>query len=151
MWLIPMYQYWLISSHKCTTLVQDVKDGETVWRGRGLWDLSVLYDLWTNVSSHFSLKRQPSLGFGVFFFVISVNMCMLNCSVMSDSLWPHGAWLLCPWDSPGKNAGVACHFLLQGIFLTQGLNPSFLCLLYWQADSLLLRHLGIPSICSIFL
>ena len=25
--------------------------------------------------------------------------------------------------SPGKNIGVGCHFLLQGIFLTQGLNP----------------------------
>ena len=30
--------------------------------------------------------------------------------------------LLCPWDSPGKNTGVDCHFLLQEIFLTQGLN-----------------------------
>ena len=40
-------------------------------------------------------------------------------------LWPHGlqpARLLCPWDSPSKNTGVGCHFLLQGIFLTQGLN-----------------------------
>ena len=27
-----------------------------------------------------------------------------------------------PWDSPGKNPGVGCHFLLQGIFPTQGLN-----------------------------
>ena len=32
------------------------------------------------------------------------------------------ARLLCPWDSPGKNTGVGCHFLLQGIFLTQGSN-----------------------------
>ena len=31
--------------------------------------------------------------------------------------------LLCPWDSPGKNTGVGSHFLLQGIFLTQGSNP----------------------------
>ena len=31
--------------------------------------------------------------------------------------------LLHPWDSPGKNTGVGCHFLLQGIFPTQGLNP----------------------------
>ena len=31
--------------------------------------------------------------------------------------------LLQPWDSPGKNTGVGCHFLLQGIFPTQGLNP----------------------------
>ena len=30
--------------------------------------------------------------------------------------------LLCPWDSPGKNTGVGCNFLLQGIFQTQRLN-----------------------------
>ena len=40
---------------------------------------------------------------------------------------------------PGKNIGVGCHFLLQGIFLIQGLNP---CHLHWQADSLPVRHLG---------
>ena len=39
-------------------------------------------------------------------------------------------------DSPGKNTGVGCHFLLQQIFKTQGLNPHFLCLLHWQTDSL---------------
>ena len=35
---------------------------------------------------------------------------------MSDSVWPHRRQptrLLCPWDSPGKNAGMGCHFLLQ--------------------------------------
>ena len=32
----------------------------------------------------------------------------------------------CPWDFPGKNTGVGCHFLLQGIFPTQELNPSLL-------------------------
>ena len=31
--------------------------------------------------------------------------------------------LLCPWDFPGKSTGVGCHFFLQGIFQTQGLNP----------------------------
>ena len=46
--------------------------------------------------------------------------------VMSDSLRPHGLWLarlLCPWNSPGKNTGVGCRALLQGIFPTQGWNP----------------------------
>ena len=38
--------------------------------------------------------------------------------------------LLCPWDSPGKSPGVGCHFLLQGIFLTQGLSPHLLHLLH---------------------
>ena len=47
-------------------------------------------------------------------------------SVVSDSLRPHGlspTRLLCPWDSPGKNTGMGCHSLLQGIFLTQRSNP----------------------------
>ena len=43
---------------------------------------------------------------------------------------------LCPWHFPGKNTGVGCHFLLPGIFPTQGSNPRFLHLLHWQADSL---------------
>ena len=53
-------------------------------------------------------------------------MCVL---VMSDSLQPHGLQptrLLCPWDSPGKNTGLGCHSLLQGIFLTRGLNCGLL-------------------------
>ena len=48
---------------------------------------------------------------------------------MSNSLQPHGLWptrFLCPWDFPGKNTGVGCHFLFQRIFLTQGLNPCLL-------------------------
>ena len=71
--------------------------------------------------------------------------CMLSCSVVSHSLQPRGLQptrLLCPWDSPGKNAGVGCHFLLQGIVPAQGSNPRPLHLLHWQADSLLLHHLG---------
>ena len=52
---------------------------------------------------------------------------VFSCSVVSSSLPPHGlqpARFLCPWDSLGKNIGVGCHALLQGIFPTQGLNPS---------------------------
>ena len=44
---------------------------------------------------------------------------------MPNSLRPHGLQptrVLCPWDFPGKDTGVGCHFLLQGIFPTQGLN-----------------------------
>ena len=40
---------------------------------------------------------------------------VLLCSAMSDSLQPHGlqpSRLLWPWDFPGKNTGVGCHFLL---------------------------------------
>ena len=45
------------------------------------------------------------------------------------TLQPHGlqpARLLCPPDFSGKNTGVGCHFFLQEIFLTQGLNPGLL-------------------------
>ena len=51
--------------------------------------------------------------------------------------------LFCPWDSPGKNAGVGCHALLQGIFLTQGSNAHFL---HWQASSLPLVPPGKPVV-----
>ena len=50
-----------------------------------------------------------------------VHGYMFSRSAASDSLRPYGlqpARLLCPWDSPGKNTGVGCHFLLQGIFST---------------------------------
>ena len=58
---------------------------------------------------------------------------------------PHGLYpdrLLYPWEFPGKNPGLGCHFLLQGIFPTQGLNPH---LLHWQVGSLPLSHPGGPE------
>ena len=45
-----------------------------------------------------------------------------SCSVVSDSLWPNGP--CSPWNSPGQNTEVHSLSLLQGIFPTQGLNPS---------------------------
>ena len=47
-----------------------------------------------------------------------------SCSTLCDPMDP--ASLLCPWDFPGKNTEVGCYFLLQGVFLTQGLNPRLL-------------------------
>ena len=41
-----------------------------------------------------------------------------------------------PWGLSSKNTGVGCHFLLQGIFLTQGSNLHLLCLLQWEVNSL---------------
>ena len=82
-------------------------------------------------------------------------ICCIECvcvcvsySVMSDSLLPHGLWparLLCPWNVPGKNIGVDCHFLLQGIFPTQRLNlglPHCRQILYY------LSHQGTPDVLS---
>ena len=47
-----------------------------------------------------------------------------ECSTLCNPMQP--TRLLCPRDSPGKNTGVGSHFLLQGIFLTQGLNLGLL-------------------------
>ena len=66
-------------------------------------------------------------------------------SVISDSLRPHGLQptrLLCPWDFPGNSTGVGCHFLLQGIFLTQGSNPG---LLHCRQMLYRLSHQGSPQ------
>ena len=69
-----------------------------------------------------------------------------SCSVMSNSLQPRSPYLtrlLCPWDSPGKNTGVGCHALLQGLFPTQESNPGLL-----QCRRILycLNHQGSPRI-----
>ena len=53
----------------------------------------------------------------------------VKVTVVSDSLRPRGLQpirLLCPRNSPGKNTAVGSYSLLQGIFLTQGLNPHLL-------------------------
>ena len=52
--------------------------------------------------------------------------------------------LLRPWDSPGKNTRMGCHFLLQGIFPTQGLNPG---LPHCRQTLQTLNHQGSPANC----
>ena len=73
--------------------------------------------------------------------------CVSSMAKLCVTLWLHGLEhprLPCPWDSPGKNTGVGCHFFLQRIFPTQGLNLSLLNLLHWQAVSLPPSHQGSP-------
>ena len=76
-------------------------------------------------------------------------MCVFRCSVVSNSLSPHRlqpAKLLRPRGFPGKNTEVGCHSLLQGIFLTQGGNPSLLsCIGRWIFLFLPLASPGKPS------
>ena len=73
--------------------------------------------------------------------VLRYNMLIVAAPALSRVWLCVTPWtrLLCPWDSPGKNTGVGCHLLLQGVFMTQGSN---LCLLRWQVNSLPLNHLG---------
>ena len=64
-----------------------------------------------------------------------------SCSVVSDSLRPHG--LYSPRNSPGQNTGVGCLSVLQGIFPTQGLNSG---LLHCRQILYQLSHKGSPRI-----
>ena len=62
---------------------------------------------------------------------------------------PVGCWrtrLLCPRDPPGKNAGMECHALRQGIFSTQGSNLRLFSLLQWQAGSFTAVQPGKPRL-----
>ena len=54
---------------------------------------------------------------------------------LSVTRWTGPTGLLCPWNFPGKNTEVGCHFPLQGIFPTQGLNLYLLHPLHQQAES----------------
>ena len=92
--------------------------------------------------------------------VVPVYYGILHACVLSHfsrvqlfaTLWTVARLALLPWDSPGKNTGVGCRALLQGIFLTQRSNPHLVCLLHWQAGSLpllllLLSHFSRVRLC----
>ena len=68
----------------------------------------------------------------MYFFIKVKVLVAQSCPTLCDPM---------DFRLPGKNTGVGCHSLLQGIFLTHGLNPSLLSLLHWQAGSLSLALL----------
>ena len=74
-------------------------------------------------------------------FAKSRQSCLTLCNPMGYS--PPG--FSANGDSPGKNTGMGCHALFQGIFQTQGLNPRLLCFLHWQVGSLPLVPPGKPG------
>ena len=82
----------------------------------------VMYYAFTTRTGEFTLANL-SLMSSVYQVAKLYRMLVLSRTVTSNSLRLHGlqpARVLCPWDSPGKNTGVGCHTLLQGIFPTQG-------------------------------
>jgi len=109
------------------------------------FDLLAVQETLKSVLQHHSLEASIlwcsaffMVQFSIFLFFIcavlnkSFDFCMMNLSrelngtvcvshsIVSDSLWPHGlgpAGFLHPWDFPGKNTGVGCHFLLQTLEL----------------------------------
>ena len=75
-----------------------------------------------------------------------ICVCVLSCVQLFCDPMDCSLMLLCFGDFPGRNTGVGCYSLLQGIFLSQGSNPCPLCPLHWQVDSLSLNHPGKPKI-----
>ena len=85
---------------------------ERVWRKGKLPTL--LVEIQTGVATTENSMEAP------------VCSAMLRRVQLFATPWTVPVRLLCAWNSPGKNTGGGCHFLLQGIFPTQGLNPHLL-------------------------
>ena len=77
-----------------------------------------LDSLYIDFANPFFLIGCATASYGLLVPYLCVCVCVCVCVTQScpDSVRPHG---LC-MDSPGKNTGVGCLSLLQGIFLTQG-------------------------------
>ena len=78
-------------------------------RGKGIWEIN---------SCNVRMVELP--------YPDPRTECESEVAQSSPTLRSHGlkpARLLSPWDSPGKNTGVGCHFLFQGIVPTQVSNP----------------------------
>ena len=113
--------------------------GKLIWASeliRGHWRYILLQSVCILTESYKSRNKM---------FIFSLCVCSVTQSCLTlcnslDSSLPdfsvHGIF-------QAKNTGIGCHFLLQGIFPTQGSNPHLLYLLHWQVDSLPLSQLAI--------
>ena len=112
--------------------------------------------LWSNPARQFCMACKLRMVFtrkrkicggecNIKFTILNIFKCIFFSQFLG--LRPHGLQpfrLLCPWNFPGKNTGVSCHFLLQGIILTQGTNLSLL-LGHLDTDSLPLSQQESPK------
>ena len=103
---------------------------------KGMYGGQVISGVWPKSLSHCSNgTMQPPCGYSpgqVCVCVLVTQVCMTLSNPVD-----------CSWDSPDKNIGVGCHSLLQGIFLTQGLNPG---LLHCRQTLYCLSHQGSPQL-----
>ena len=120
----------------CLLLQQNIPGTQVVhtWALRsheiswGNWEYSRRSHIWCILPSLFAvLILVTKEGLPVLIVVVCAQSLQSCPTLQSYKLLP--ARLLCPWDSPGKNTGMACHFLLQGIFLAQGSNQHLLHIL----------------------
>ena len=88
------------------------------------------------------VNSQPALVFSSTVLSLGTTdicMCIQSCLTLCNPLDYTLPGSSVHWDFSGKNTGVGCHFLFQGIFLTQGQNP---CLLYLRHCSWILHPLS---------
>ena len=122
------------------------------------WNISSIYpilSLYENICVHKLMVTKgvvDKLECGISIGTLLYRQTMLCCAVIVSQSCPS----LCDpmdcsppgssvhRDSPGKNTGVDCHALLQGIFPTQGLDPG---LLHCRQILYQLSHKGSPYIC----
>ena len=102
----------------------------------------IIYWITSKILTGYSLPPVYLLALLALFLLFSLGLSTMLCLVAQACLplcdpmdcSPSGSSV--HGDSPGKNTGVSCHALFQGIFLIQGSNPSLLHLLHWQVVSL---------------
>ena len=89
-------------------------------------DLTSILGLFTLPIAYFLILPIISQHQGLLYIldvkVLVAQFCLTVCDPMDCS--PLDS---CPWNSPGKNTGMGCHSLLQGIFPIQGLNVGLPC------------------------
>ena len=117
-----------LSGKRSHELLQSQKEIKSSWAGSFSHGWS---------QCRLSIPLSPATPLSSFLHITSLHV-YLSCPTLCNPMDCSPSRLLCPWNFTGKNTRVGCHFLLQGIFSTQGQNP---CLLHWQADSLPLHHL----------
>ena len=86
--------------------------------------MSIIYKILPKICSHvYKVKASKHKKISIHSLIASIILFVIHTYSVAQSYPSHGLWpirLLCPLSSPGNNTGVGCHFLLQGIFLTQG-------------------------------
>ena len=98
----------------------------------------------SSLASHTAAERDPAIPLLAMCACVLSHFSRVPLFVIPVDCGPPGSSV--HGDSPGKNTGVGCHALLQGIFPTQGSNQHLLCLLYWLLTTRATREAH-PELC----
>ena len=80
------------------------------------WHIYILLHLNITLQKHFSPDFSTLPSNSSKFIVCVCVLVTQSCPTLCDPMDLQPARLFCPWNFPGKDTGVGCHFLLQGIF-----------------------------------